>query len=583
MRLALRAATTLLVPAAILLPVALPAANLTFPGKGPQDAVAVISVSDTKGIWNGFAGSPVKAPFDKLMANPQIKAELEQSADALEFTKLFGFAPNPENIMTKLLSGFDAYILPPPEGSDEPLFVVAAKLQSADQAQKLLDKAKADLRPAGAVNAESAVDTTQTFEEFTVGGSPAFGNADQGTYIAALGDTIVFSNAKAPLESFATQTGGPAFLTSDLFKQSTAELDKLPHQVFAYGNGDDIAKLLESAGDPQLASAAGGVKGQVIAFVGNVAADQFRFSGFKPASTYKDFEKELLANKGTTMDAGKFAGDNSLIAWVTNSFKPKTAIDAAFADPVAGGQAQMMLGMLEMSTAAAGFSLRDDFLNSLGNDHAVDLAGVLFNPMMGQVDINMVIALEVENKGGVDKAMSGLENMLTQQVQAQLEQAGQPAGNLKLFSEEDYSGTKIRTLDSKALGAQMPIDVSYAQSGNYLLIGMKKQTVKDAIDRAAGKKPNFSASKQVARAGDKLQKGADQVAFIDIAQIAGIAQPFAFMLGGGGASPEEQQAITDVFELVKSFGTIYTTSSMNKEGARSEFLLLPQVPVAPGS
>jgi len=565
---------------AILVPAIAPAHDLAVPGKSPASAVAVVSLNDTKALWQGFSASPLLAPIEKMFSLPSLAEDASYAEFLSEKAKAeadLGYAINGASVLGEVLKGVDIYILPNPGGaSDVPNFVFTANFSQEALATKTADHfAK---RVAG--EGESAQQVT----EMDIAGTKVRAVPSQQFYLANSGSVLYLSTTEQGIRETIEAKGPSALLTSPDFTQAMSGLNAKPAQMWIYGDGNGIAALLESV-PGEMGMAAAGMKDKTIAVVGNVTADQIRFSNFVPAAKFSESDKVIASTTtGNVAGPSKFFSGTGLMAF--NSAKidwakmvDATAVDAAKLGPEASAANPLTRDSLNAMAGSLGLSFDNDILPALGPEIGASLGSLIFNPMASSgnpIQADFVIAMKVNDPGKASGLMAKLEAALNGYMKQQFEERGVAApAELEMFKDGDAGGAKSRVLSPPAgMEGNMPVLPAYSitQDG-YLVLAASEQGLKDSMARSTGGQ-NLSTSETAARVSKQGVAGDNSTAYVDLPKIVDFASGPIMMFAGGSMQPAEREMLVVGFDLVKALGLAYVGVSYDATGKKTDVMLL---------
>ncbi len=565
---------------AMLVPALAPAHDLAVPGKTPASAVAVVSINDTQGLWQGFSQSPLNAPIEKLLSSPDFANNpdfAEFQAEKAKAEADLGFAITGASLLGQVLKGVDMYVLSPSgDGASSDMnLVVAVNFAQADQAAKTADH----------LLKAASEDGTETVTEMEVAGRKVRALPGQQLYVAQDGNVVFTASTERGIREIIEANGSASLLTSPDFTQAMSGLQGNPAQFWAYGDGTGIASILEMApGAGDLASGAAAMKGQTLAFAGNIAPDHVRISQFVPPAKFSESDKVVASTTTGPVDgAAKFMPDGGLLYYLNGKLDWARLLDAAAADtaklgPEAQERNPLNRENLNEMAQGMGLSFDQDILPVLGPNLGIGIGSIAFNPMGGSVPFtaDIILSLKVNDAAKAQGLMDKVEAMIAEQVKQQFENSGVAApADLQLFANRESGGTKIRAFSPPAgMESQMPMLPAYAvtQDG-YLVIGASEQGLKDALGRAGGG-ANFQSGATAGRVTARSAAGNANAFYIDLPKLADVASGPVMMFVGGSMEPGERSMLVTGFDLLRAMGLAYVGTSVDSAGKKTDFLFL---------
>lgn len=558
-------------------PISSEARDLAVPGATPKSAAAIFSINDTKGLWAGISQSPLNAPISAMFANPALANDPGYATFLAERAKAeaeLGYSITGASLLGEVLKGVDVYLVPPTEGSDEPGFVVAASFASEANVTKTMDHILKGI----------AEDSGETATEFDVNGAKVKGFPSQSMFASARGTTLFVSSSEAGIRETLEADGSADILQSADFQASMKGLADKPGQSWFYGDGANLAKIMELApGGSDLASAASAIEGMVIAGVGSFEADKIRFSSYTPANKLTEVDKSVLASTTAGPNgSARFLPDAGWVYFAMQNFNWKTMLDGAAADAAnAGPEAQqameMQRMMLEQGGMSIGLSFENDVLPVLGSEFSVGLGKVVMDLMGGGApNADLVIATKVTDNAKATELMTKLEGALADAMKAQFESQGvAPPADLTLFATEESAAGKMRVFTPPAgMESQVPVAPAYSITNDgYLVLAMSKGGLSDALTRSTGGQ-SFANGALNSKVGAFNPAGSFQKYFIDLPKIVEFASPLAMMFAGQGMDEMQRNMMVSAFDVAKAMGTAYYGVSVEETGRRSDLMFV---------
>lgn len=576
----------------LILPALLSAASLAVPAVAPSNSVAVFSVNDSKSMWTNIAASPLKSSIDALSAELEKAGGEEMQKGLAKFSAVTGYSLKPTEFMTKTISGLDVHVLPAAANGGKPEIVVALKFNSADDAAKLAEAMKQSTRE----DAEaSGMDATKAIVDVTVDGQgfKAFemfrgeaSTAPDGTtttapasagFFGMKGDAFVFATSRDAINAASTATTGPAFLQSEPFKKTMANLSDTPTQMWAYGDGDALSEVLANLGDPQMASAVGGMKGKTLGMTGEAAPEFMRIRMFSPAEQFTASTKIAaeLSGKGAP-DALRFVPAGSLLSYAVANFGGKPMYDAVMAQMAQDPNQQMMAMMAQMTMMQygqqMGINLDRDLLGNMDKDIAMSLTRVELDPSMAAPPtVDAVIAIRMKDGAKALEVMKKIEAFVTRMVSEQFAASGQtlPA-DFSPFKTETIAGAEARVFGHELL-QEMPVSPTYTVTkDNYLVITAQKSGMAAALSGGA----SIAQSPRLGKLSQMLGGNHPEVTAIDTKAIAALAKNLLAGPFGMTMEPEQKGAANAVVGLLDAMGGIYYTNGYSPAGQHTQITMM---------
>jgi len=560
-----------------LAPISSEARDLAVPGATPKSAAAIFSINDTQSMWAGISQSPLNAPITALFANPALANDpgyAEFLAERAKAEAALGYSITGASILGEVLKGFDLYVVPPAEGSDEPGFVIAASFANEANVTKTMDH----------LLAQMAEETGQTATEFDVNGAKVKAFPAQSLFLSARGAALFTATNEAAIRETLTADGNADILQSADYAASMSGLANMQGQTWFYGDGASLANIIELAPvGSEITPLAGGLKGTVISGVGSFAGDKMRFTTFTPASKMTETDKAVLASTTTTPNgASRFLPDSGWVYFAMQNFNWKTLLDATVADAATAGPeaeqaVQLQRAVLEQGSMSIGLSLENDVLPVLGPEVSLGLGKVVLDLMGGGApDADLVIATKVTDNAKATDLMTKLEGALVDAMKAQFENQGvAPPADLALFTTQENPAGKMRIFTPPAgMESQVPVAPAYSITNDgYLVLAMSEGGLKDALTRANGGQ-SFANGALASKVGAFNPAGSFQKTFIDLPKIVEFASPMAMMFAGSGMDEMQRNMMVNAFDITKAMGTAYYGISVEESGRRSDLLFV---------
>lgn len=560
-------------------PISSQARDLAVPGATPKSAAAIFSINDTKSLWAGISQSPLGAPLTAMFANPALANDpgyAEFLAERAKAEATLGYPITGASIFGDVLKGIDVYLVPPTEGSDEPGFVVAASFADAANVTKTMDHFLGGV----------AEETGETATELDVNGTMVKAFPGQSLFMSARGTALFAASSEAAIRETLTADGNADILQSADYQAAMNGLADKTGQSWFYGDGANLAKILELApGASELAGAAPALEGTILAGVGSFEADKIRFSSFTPANKMTEADKAVLASTTTSPNgASRFLPDAGWVYFAMQNFNWKTLLDGATADAAsAGPEAQqameMQRAMLEQGGMSIGLSFENDVLPVLGPEISLGLGKVVMDLMGGGApNADLVIATKVTDNAKATDLMNKLEAALVDTMKGQFESQGvAPPADLALFTSKDDPAGKMRVFTAPAgMESQVPVAPAYAITNDgYLVLAMSEGGLKDALARSTGGQ-SFANGSLASKVGAINPAGTFQKTFIDLPKIVEFASPLAMMFAGSSMDEMQRNMMVSAFDVAKAMGTAYYGVSVEESGRRSDLMFVMQ-------
>lgn len=584
--------------ATLVIPALSAAQTLAVPDHAPAGAAAVISLNDAPGMWKAFSETPVRKSAEKLIALPAIQGAEGFKEFLLERKKAegkLGFGLTPEEVLGRVVKGVDLYLVPQ-DGKDAAVVGVIqfAREQDATSVVKELTALAAEQ---AAAQAEASAAGTDPNKPKTMEATPApapklekVGDFNVSTMgpngeltVAQDKDLLILSNVPAAAKSAFEKGNSAKLLSGEHFKSSFGPIAGTPGQVWAWGSGEELGKLVAQVAPS--ADVAGMLARTDMAVICNFTPTGLKCTSYETMERMGEaVQKYLQSTKPEEKLAGvTFADQQPLAAFASNELDLEKMLDASEAEtadkPEMAGQVAMIKSAVEGSL---GLDLRKDIAPAFGPGMGFSLNGLDLSGLLASQPpkISMVLALQLRDVAKADAAIATLEKKILEKAGEDVEQ-GKPAPT---FAEEAWNGTKIRSLPM----GDSPIALTHGKTpdGKFFVLGLSPGAVKGAMEASTGKRQNLASNPNYTKAMALLPKTSTMVGTVNIHDMAMLLGAFAPALIGA-QDPDMMPAAMEGINVLKSLGSVYIHHDTDGKGvtksALFQFAAEEAAPAASGS
>lgn len=164
-----------------------------------------------------------------------------------------------------------------------------------------------------------------------------------------------------------------------------------------------------------------------------------------------------------------------------------------------------------------GFSIKDDLAPGVGPEVFFSLEQVRFDPLVPFPNFEMAAGVQILDSERIERVLTGFTEFLDRE----LRRAGVRPDTGDPVQSASYEGDMIRWFPVP----NVPVyALAYARSGGFVLAGLGPESVRRAIDRAAGKAKSFSSGYLQARLRPYLHEAANEVFVLNIQELIGIGR-----------------------------------------------------------
>ncbi|MCB2154670.1 hypothetical protein KQI84_07260 [bacterium] len=571
---AYRKCLTVLALLVLMVPFAVRAQSVAAPQYVPANFDAMISINDANGMWKSISAMPMREKVESILALPTIADDADFKQFKLDLQKAeleLGFGLNPDDLLGKVLKGLDLYLIPGAEGA-EPQVLLAARFNDAANAGKLNDylvnKITAQM---GGEAPEGAIQSKK------IGTNHVTSIPMYKLNMAPVGDVLLMSTSVPTIEG--ALSGGGSLDKVAGFAKAYKEVQMSNSQVLIFGKGEKLMNLVTAYAPPEAQ--------QALAELNMKAGDFSATMLFAPdrieANSFAVVEDAAVQKLAATAKPGElktldFAGSDVLLGWSGNIFESDT-VKAIINEQLAKAQkSNPNVPTLEMIDAQSqgmlGFTVSGDLLPAIGPNVGAFLNSFSVANMMAP-DIDLALVGQINNDEKLNKVLTGLENVIVAQLSQQQMDPNAPAPKVV---EEAYNGATIRALNATPPGSPVQMGLYSAKVDGYVVVSITEAGIRSAIDTKKGQKDGLNKSAKFNRASEYLPSAANQMSIVNLEGTGNTLQGIAPMLMGMmSMGQEEMQMSFAVIDLVKSLGTMYSSSSMVDGGQKGKMVfMVPQ-------
>lgn len=534
------------------------AQRLAVPGRGPANAIAVLSVPDPAGVVSAMEDSNAGRVFGRILESTGLLgggayAGLQQVRPELE--KDLGFSIEPHRLFSGAVSGFDFYVVDERRG-EKPYGVLMIQFMSEAQSKAVFARIQKDAAGATGmvkgVEANTAIISTDR-EKSQIMELPAIG-----AIIAVSGTTMIISTSIPAMPGLLASRSLPTMLTTPEFRSIMTPLVSHPMHAWFYGDSTTMGAMLgmgefsnNTRPDPLLRTAGSPMVGAAI----RMTPDHLSVMTFRPMSQLSQLEKAMVANTASTeFGSARFLPENPMFSAVFNNLDLR-ALVSTMSDAAGGGA---MLPAMQSSGL-------EDFLLSLGTDMGVGIS-----------DFRLTEFADMPVSGDAVFAAKIVDANRLQGVLTQLSQA--LAGMGASITKETHRDAEVHTLRfPAATGADAPLAPSWAVTKDqWLLVATSDATVKQSLDLGAGNGTNFSKGPLLSGSRDTFRGRPNNYVGLDLPKVVALVSS-VISSGSIPQSPESTAAIRKampMLEALRSCKGVLTGASYDPSGVLTETFLI---------
>lgn len=542
--------TSLLIGLLLLLPAFAAAQRLSVPGRTPESAFAVLSVSDMKTIWSNLSRSPLRRAVGAIteiapQAGPPEWLRFQQQRPAIE--NAIGFSLNPDLLFAAVIRGGDLYFLRPAISGDPVAWCLLLNFNDEDYASAVRARLEKEAADAGLTHTETPVGS------WRIRSIP-----EENLHIASFGTVLILGSTERAAREVLDAKDNAELTTSGKFKEVMSQFQTTSPQCWGFINLKDFSTIGQRMGMLEAATAARLAGEGYYAFVGEFQQAYMKFTTFSPTPESGPTAAQTAGMASTAIRAAFFLPDNALVVHSTASFSLREALarpglsDAI--DTIAGPE------LFPQLTASA---------DAFGSDLGFSISSVtpnLSSPIPVLVDACVV--LSVADATAARPVIDRVETLLSSLI-------GRSSENL--FQDSTVAGLGARTLVLPNVPASA-LSLTWAiTADNMLVVTTLRNSLEAALNRGLGGQGSLAQSRSLNQASTFLRRNRQGIGIVAIAEIIRNAMPvfqgFAPMAGFGG---EQTEAIVALSELLLPLGAMYSTDSWIREGHIREYLIMMQ-------
>jgi len=575
---------------------AAPARTLSDPRAIPADAGMVFSVPDLPGAWKAFAASPIYKDAAALLDSPAVAA-LPAYRQFLDRRKVMeaelGFPLNAATL-TEIVAGFDYVLLPPtpraPAGSIC-LFRVAdpARFRRiADLVERRMgDGASSRTKNASTATSAPAPKAVRTeYRGVKIASAPT----SSGVSIAEISpDRFAMASRADAIRRVIDQCRkGDGLTTATAFRGAVEGLrDPQPHGFLYINSGQTNSPQRTRLAALPLSNLVRDVRDPIVMAADfRIESGAVRFESFLPfadpaknplAATYRRYPPAALHSLDHVSSSPVM-----VVAWNTldgpTLYEQMRGIVLALMQavvPVGQTPEQRMKLSEENFREQVGFALRDDLAPAIGPEAFVSIERLNFDPLLALPQADVVAGVQVRDSGRMNKVVAGFENFFNRQARDAATSPTKPA----LLQTDAYQGKTVKWF---AVPREPQVTIAYARTDSFTLIGLGGDSVKHALDRAAGRRKAFAAGTLNARLQPYLHSQTNEILILNVPKVVGVGREITRRLAKNASSrPETMKRAESVLARIGKIEVLGATTAGTPSGLHMLGALVFEAPPAP--
>lgn len=557
------------------------AATLSAHGRLPQservpaNAFVAVGIDSTAATWKRIEALPLTAPIGDFLTTGSLvgnKGFQSFLRDQRELGKALGFPATPAELLANVFSNFTYYSLANPDGG-QAVSVAIVGVKDKTKAAALIERFNRDIT-SGSLESEIRLDKVRIgpIDGWRLvvheSDNAALGilNKIFGTeyfYGIASGNLVIGNNTAA-----VAAAAGPkrpdfkSIVTNERFNRLRSEINWNEADLSIWYDADAMLDLKPQVAENIKDLTGGKPQNNKYVVTFNVLRDGIAGRSVTAATPDSPARTEPIGMNGLKMIA-----PTPFFGIVFGMFDAKNAVSQANGlarslGPLAGvggiGNISEKISSFEDATS---ISLENELVPALGNELIVALNNLSVEAGPAQSD--MAFAAKVKNQALMRQVMTKYERSVEKNRSADAALiAGAPAANA--FTSIDADGVTIRTIRIESLTG--PINLAYAITNGYVVIGVSPEAVQSAVARLAGRQAGLDKSPAYTELMRMAGSGGRPFTFfvLDLGKIVPtVIRPFVpFVMGQAGI---DMNSVHVIFDQIVPRVTTFASMDMRQD------------------
>lgn len=212
-----------------------------------------------------------------------------------------------------------------------------------------------------------------------------------------------------------------------------------------------------------------------------------------------------------------------------------------------------------------GFGLESDLAPAVGPEAFICLEDVRFDPLVPLPMLELVAGVQVRDQARMDKVVKGFEEFFERRL------GNRPGGQSVVpLRATPYEGEEVKSFDIP----RVPLySFGYVRTTDFVLMGLGRDSVKHALDRAAGRRPAYGSGELQARLRPLLHEKCNEAFVVNIAKLVAVGREITRRLALGdpeqAASARQMDTLLVYVDRIEAVGasTVGSESGLHTRGA----------------
>ncbi|MGI8905712.1 MAG: DUF3352 domain-containing protein [Candidatus Sumerlaeaceae bacterium] len=481
-------------------------AQVGNPSLIPATSAYVVSVPDTKALWNAWKGNAIYESYKKVMEDPEIAEKLGSFNKELKTIEdVLGYKLDGET-MSSVFKNADIYVGPGENAGSHSAGAVLG-VADKDKLNKLLDLGEKAAAAAVSEAAKSEADDTKSDSKVDTSDKPAapaksgskatpaekdgMGGADDTettksdkasgpissenysgvtvkrfasgedneVYYAIAGDLLLLSNDRGEMKALVDRSknsaGGSTLQASEGYKKISTALSSRKGEVYLFGSQKEAMEMQQGGSMDALREITKQLS-PVDSYGSSVKIEPKQISHYSYGILSTDTSSSLLQKHpgDKPLQAIGYVPAETLLAFAT-SLVDSELIYKLVTDAAGAAGNKSLDEQLKAAEGMIGFSVQNDFIPALGNEMALAVNSVQFGGNSPAVDAALVFG--VRDKAKMQKVLDAVEKLASASMANQAGSVSEPESSDKGDkggAEDEPKGKKTAAKKSGAAKEQ---------------------------------------------------------------------------------------------------------------------------------
>jgi hypothetical protein len=516
----------------------------------PADTAVLLSIPNLQAAWKALSDTPLYKEAAAFAESPAITG-LQGYREFMTEKRLLeteaGFALNAANL-TQILEGFDLVSLAS-EG-DQPLVAFIFRVREADRFRRLYQAFGRHMGEGVGPNRRPTTIQREKYRDIEIIAS----QAGLGTAIAELApDRFVMGNCAMVVRRIVDQSRRREGLGAvPAFRAAIGGLGQESPHAFLYVGGRPGAPspFPRNPLPPIPGLVHTGREDFALAAYFRIEPDAIRMEAFTP---FIRPDRDPLAVLYREQPPGKlrcldFVSSAPLLFTARNTFDG-LAFYRTVRGFIFGSMLQTSFSERESEESiraseadfrrSLGFDLREDLAPAIGPEAFLDIESVTFDPLAPLPVFELIAGVQVRDAARLERVLAGLEQFLARQPSADKERE-----RTRAMPREEYRG---KTITWYTFPRAPMYTFAYARVDDFFLVGLGRESVRRAIDRAEKRAEPYPGSDLEGRLQPYLHAQANELLVVNLVKAGEAARDLLNRLTRGDPRQAESARRADEF------------------------------------